>query len=495
MTAQQRNPEERPVAALLAPDIIALLDEAPADIRAETEEMHPADLADVAADYLERDQVKRFIVALGPERGARVLEYLDEELRTELIEAMDPVEAAELVAQMSPDDRADTLEELDEEHAEDILDELPAEARRDTEALLAYDPDTAGGLMTTEVVTVASDMPVEAALENVRAVARSGKKEVMNTIYATDAEKRVVGVMSLRELLAAPSGARISDIAWSEVVSVTSSADRGEVARVIANYDLLAVPVLSESGHMLGVVTVDDVIDAIQEEQTEDTQKLGGMEALDEPYMQIGLLSMIRKRAGWLSILLVSEMLTATAMQHFNDKLTEVAVLAVFIPLVMSSGGNSGSQATSLITRAMALREVELRDWWRVIARELPSGLILGCILGVIGMIRITTWQWMFNHHIALGYDYNVKRLVTVNGALTSVPVPGTWPLVALTVGAALVGIVTFGSLAGSMLPFVLKRLGFDPASASAPFVATLVDVTGLSIYFTVALIILARFF
>jgi magnesium transporter len=495
MTAQQRNPEERPVAALLAPDIIALLDEAPADIRAETEEMHPADLADVAAEYLERDQIQRFITALGPERGAQVLEYLDDELRTELIEAMDPADAAELVAQMSPDDRADALQDLDEDRAEEILEELPAEARRDTEPLMAYDPDTAGGLMTTEVVTVSSDMPVEAALESVRAVARSGKKEVMNTIYTTDAEKRVVGVMSLRELLAAPSGAKISDIAWSEVVSVTSSADRGEVARVIANYDLLAVPVLSESGHMLGVVTVDDVIDAIQEEQTEDTQKLGGMEALDEPYMQISLLSMIRKRAGWLSILLVSEMLTATAMQHFNDKLTEVAVLVVFIPLVMSSGGNSGSQATSLITRAMALREVELRDWWRVVARELPSGLILGTILGVIGMIRISTWQWMFNNHFALGYDYNVKHLVSVNGVLTSVPIPGTWPLVALTVGAALVGIVTFGSLAGSMLPFVLKRLGFDPASASAPFVATLVDVTGLSIYFTVALIILARFF
>jgi magnesium transporter len=219
------------------------------------------------------------------------------------------------------------------------------------------------------------------------------------------------------------------------------------------------------------------------------------MEALDEPYMQISLISMIKKRAGWLSILLVSEMLTATAMQHFNDKLNEVYVLTVFIPLVMSSGGNSGSQATSLITRAMALREVDLRDWWRVIARELPSGVVLGCILGAIGMIRISTWQWMFNHDIALGYNYNIKHAVTLNGVVTQVPIPGTWPLVTLTVGIALVGIVTFGSLAGSMLPFVLKRLGFDPASASAPFVATLVDVTGLSIYFTVALIVLARFF
>jgi magnesium transporter len=494
MTAQQRNPEDRPVAALLAPDIVALLDESPADIRAETEEVHPADLAEVA-EYLDREQLQHFITALGPERGAQVLEYLDEELRTELIEALTPREAAELVTQMAPDDRADALDEVDEDLVEKIIDEMPEPEAAVTESLLAFDPDTAGGLMTTEVVMVSADMTVEAALDNVRAVARAGKKEAMNTIYATDPDKRVVGVMSLRELLAAPSGARIEDIAWSEVVSVKTSADRSEVAQVIANYDLLAVPVLSESGHMMGVVTVDDVIDAIQEEQTEDTQKLGGMEALDEPYMQIGLLPMIKKRAGWLSILLVSEMLTATAMQHFNDKLAEVAVLAVFIPLVMSSGGNSGSQATSLITRAMALREVELADWWRVIARELPSGLILGCILGAIGMIRISTWQWMFEHHIALGYDYNVKHLVAVNGVMTQVPIAGTWPLVTLTVGAALVGIVTFGSLAGSMLPFVLKRLGFDPASASAPFVATLVDVTGLSIYFTVALIVLARFF
>jgi magnesium transporter len=317
-------------------------------------------------------------------------------------------------------------------------------------------------------------MTVEAALESVRAVARSGRKEAMHNIYTTDAQGRVAGVMSLRELLAAPAGAKISDIAWTEVVSVKPDAPQEEVARVIANYDLVAVPVVSESGHAMGVITVDDVIDAIQEEQTEDVQKFGGMEALDEPYMQIGLLAMIKKRAGWLSILLISEMFTTTAMQHFDVELKKVAALILFVPLVMSSGGNSGSQATSLITRAMALREVDLADWWRVALRELPSGIILGAILGTIGMIRISLWQWMFNHGIALGYDYNPH-----------------WQLIALTVGIALVGIVTFGSLAGSMLPFILRRFGFDPASASAPFVATLVDVSGLSIYFVVALIIL----
>ncbi|HEY4303395.1 MAG TPA: magnesium transporter [Gemmatimonadaceae bacterium] len=473
MTAQQRNPEDRPVAALLAPDIVALLEESPADIRAETEEVHPADLAEVA-EYLDRQQLQDFVSALGPERGAQVLEYLDEELRTELIETLTPREAAELVTQMSPDDRADTLDELDDEQVEKILDELPGPQRRDTEALLAYEPDTAGGLMTTEVVTVATAMTVEAALDNVRAVARSGKKEAMNTIYATDSENRVVGVMSLRELLAAPSGAKIDDIAWSEVVSVTPGADRAEVARVIADYDLLAVPVLSESGHMMGMVTVDDVIDAIQEEQTEAVQKLGGMEALDEPYMAMSIGGMLKKRAGWLSILMISEMFTTSALQHFDGELQKLPVLELFVPLVMSSGGNSGSQATSLITRAMALKEVELSDWWRVAVRELPSGIALGAILGVIGVIRIVIWQY-FGF-----YDYGKNGVPYLH--------------VAVTIFFALIGIVTFGSLAGSMLPFILRKLGFDPASASAPFVATLVDVTGLVIYFSVALIVLGKF-
>jgi magnesium transporter len=252
------------------------------------------------------------------------------------------------------------------------------------------------------------------------------------------------------------------------VQSVSPSADREEVARVISNYDLVVVPVVSESGHVMGVITVDDVIDAIQEEQTEDVQKFGGMEALDEPYMQISFPRMLRKRGGWLSVLLVSEMFTTFAMQHYEGELKKVAALMIFVPLVMSAGGNSGSQATSLITRAMALREISLRDWWRVALRELPTGLALGMLLGVIGMLRIAIWQ-------RLGIvSYNPH-----------------WELIAATIGISLVGIVTFGSIAGSMLPFILRRVGFDPASASAPLVATLVDVGGLVIYFTVALLVL----
>jgi magnesium transporter len=493
MTPPERNPEDRPIGALLAPDILALLEESPGDIPVETEEIHPADLADVA-ELLEREQLQQLLTALGPARAADVLEYLDEDLRTEFLEAITPRQAAELVTQMTPDDRADTLEEIDEEHVEEILSEIPAEARQETEKLLAYEPDTAGGLMTTEVVSVSADMTVESALENVRAFARAGRKEAMYAIYATDEQGRVVGVMSLRELLAAPAGAKISDAAWTEVVSVSPRADREEVARVISKYGFVAVPVVSESGHLMGVITVDDVIEAIQEEQTEDVQKLGGMEALDEPYSTISFWRMIKKRAGWLSALFLGEMLTATALASYQRYIDERTVLSLFLPLIISSGGNSGSQGTSLLIRALALREVTAKDWWRVARKELMTGLMLGLILAVIGFSRIELWQAMSSHHwtvfgIEIGHNYDVSS------APDGTPIVhlGQHFLLALTVGVALLGVVMFGTLVGSMLPFVFRGLGFDPASASAPFIATFVDVTGLIIYFNVALHILLR--
>lgn len=480
MTPRSLSPEERPVAALLAPDIIALLDDSPGDLAAETEEMHPADLADVA-ELLPEEKVGELLAALPASRAADVLEYLDEELRTQVLEAMSPAQAATLVEQMTPDDRADALVEMDEAHAEDILSEIPADARRETQRLLSYDPDTAGGLMTTEFVSVAADTSVEAALEGVRAMARAGRREAMYAIYATDPQGRISGVLSLRELLAARPGATIGDIAWMEVVSVAPHADREEVARVTANYDLVAIPVVSESDHIMGVITVDDVIDAIQEEQTEDVQKLGGMEALDEPYSQIGFFRMIRKRGVWLSALFIGEMFTATALGVYEDQIAQATVLAIFLPLIIGSGGNSGSQGTSLIIRAFALRELTLADWWRVAGREVMTGVVLGVLLATIGFARIELWQFMAEQGwqifgFSVGHDYGPQHL-----------------RVATTVALSLVGVVTFGTLVGSMLPFILRKLGFDPASASAPFVATLVDVTGLIIYFNVALLILLR--
>ncbi|CAN5579639.1 magnesium transporter [soil metagenome] len=486
MSPSKRNPEERPVGALLAPDLLAMLDEEPSLIAAETEEVHPADLADVA-EAMPFDRIPLFLAALPQDRAGAVLEYLDEELRAEVLEAMSSEQAAALVSAMTPDERADVLEELDEETADDIVEEMPEQARRETQALRLYDPDSAGGLMTTEFVSESSRTSVEEALRKVRVIARSGKREAMHAIYTTDEQGRLEGVLSLRELLAAQEGTLLADVAWTEVQSVSPRADREEVARVITNYDLVVVPVVSESHHIIGVITVDDVIDAIQEEQTEDVQKFGGMEALDEPYDQIGFWAMIKKRAVWLSALFIGEMFTATALGVYQKEIDKATVLAIFLPLIVSSGGNSGSQGTSLIIRALALREISLRDWWRVAGRELSTGLTLGLLLAVIGFFRIELWQWMADRGVSafgvlLGHNYGGTAINPLNPHL-----------VALTVALSLIGVVTFGTLAGAMLPFAMRKLGFDPASASAPFVATFVDVTGLIIYFNVALHLLLR--
>ncbi|MGH7339475.1 MAG: magnesium transporter [Candidatus Rokuibacteriota bacterium] len=452
---------------LVAPDILDLLEENPSAVAAETEELHPADLADVA-ELIPREQVAAFLAALPAARAADVLEYLAEDLRADLLEEIPTTQAAALVSQMTPDDRADALEEMDAQVAEEIVSELPAAERAETERLLQYEPNTAGSLMTTEYVSVAQSMPVDEAFNAVRVLARSGRREATYAIYATDQEGRLAGVLSLRELLAAPAGASIADVARTEVASVHPNTDRHEVARITANYDLIAVPVVSESGHLMGVVTVDDVIDVIEEKQTEDIQKLGGMEALDEPYTSISFWGMIRKRGVWLCLLFVGSFFTATAMEGFEDALSRALVLSLFIPLIVSSGGNSGSQATALIIRALSLGELTQKDWWRVALRELPTGLTLGALLGLLGVARVVLWQ-------AFGlYDYGQHY----------------WR-VGFTVGAAVVAVVTLGSLAGAMLPFLLRRFGLDPASASAPFVATIVDVTGVLIYFGVALLVL----
>ena len=466
MSPEQRA-KERSVAALVAPDILELLETEPASIAAETEELHPADLADVA-ELLPRALVPRLLTSLSPARAANVLEYLDDDLRAEVLEAMDAGQAAVLVARMTPDERADALDEMDEEAADDILEAIPEKERVETERLRQYLPETAGGLMTTEFVSVPESQTVEGALAAVRGMARAGRREAMNTVYLVDGRGALTGVLSLRELLAAPEGARIADVAWTEVVSVAATADREEVAQLTSNYDLVAVPVVDTDNRLLGVITVDDVIDVIQEEQTEDAQKFGGSEALEEPYLQSAFSDLLKKRAGWLMILFIGEMMTAGAMAYYEHEIATAVVLALFVPLIISSGGNSGSQATSLIIRAMALHEVRLSDWWRVVMREVAAGLALGSILGVLGVARVVGWQK------AGLYDYGPHYM-----------------RIALTVGISLVGVVTFGTTTGATLPFVLRRLGFDPASASAPFVATLVDVTGLVIYFSVALALL----
>ncbi len=468
------NYPDRPLAALLMPDLLELLEEAPESVAPQTEELHPADLADIA-ELMPVDRVGALLAALPKERAADVLEYLDEEFRTAVLETLSARDAATLVEEMTPDERADVLEDLDEDTADEILSELTPEAAAETERLLQYDPYSAGGLMTTEFVSVDEWITVEEALRSVRAMARAGRKEAMYTVYTTGVGGQLRGVLSLRELLAAPEGARLSELAWSEVVSVGPDTAQEEVSNIISNYDLVALPVVDAERRILGVVTVDDVIDVIQDEQTEDAQKVGGMEALDEPYMTIGLIDMLKKRGGWLAVLFVGELFTASAIHHYEGALDKLLILSTFIPLIIASGGNSGSQATSLIIRAMALGEVRLADWWRVARRELPTGFALGLLLGTLGFIRILAWQYMATGEwqlgsLTLGHDYEGLALP-----------------IAFTVSVALIGVVTFGSLVGSMLPFILRRLGADPASASAPFVATLVDVSGIIIYFTAA--------
>ena len=430
-------------------------------------ELRPADAAE-ALNSLDRVQAACVIEALPPGIATQVFNEPHLDQPAKLIEAISRERASAILAGMHPDRRAAIFRYLSETARAELTPRLDAGVRATLTQLLSYPAHSAGGIMTTDFIGVPADWTVGQTLQFINKVGGSG--EEIYSICLLDPQSKVLRhVVSLRRLVISDPAANVLSVTRPQrPITVTALTDREEVARLISKYDLLAVPVLADDGHVLGIVTVDDVIDAIIAEGTEDVQKFGGSEALDGPYLRIGFVSMIRKRAGWLCALFLSEMLTATAMQGFQSEIEKAVVLTLFIPLIMSSGGNSGSQATSLVIRALALKELSLGDWWRVASRELPAGLSLGAILGIIGMGRIALWQW-------LGlYNYGPH-----------------WGLVAVTIGLALTGIVAFGSMAGSMLPFVLRRLGFDPAVASAPFVATLVDVTGLVIYFSVAYLVL----
>jgi magnesium transporter len=434
---------------------------------------HPfADLsiADIVARLNEEDEATAamHIAELPFDRAVEVLDRAELKNGGEILLELPGKLAGEILKDMSADRAADTLRQLDGFDRSALLAHVDFETAMQLKLLLAYPEGTAGSLMTTEFVSVPSTYTVGKTLDYIREVQKS--RETVYMVLVVDPRTRaLVRIVSLREIISGePEQSILTVGAGNEPIWVAPDADREEVARLITIHDLLALPVLNARRQVLGIITVDDIIDTIVAESDEDVQKFGGVEGAVEPYLEIGFLQMIRKRAGWLSVLFLGEMLTASAMQHFEDELARAVVLTLFIPLIMSSGGNSGSQSTSLLIRALALDQLRLRDWWRVAVREIPMGLVLGGILAVLGIGRIVAWQ--------LGgiYDYGPH-----------------WDLVALTVGAGLIGIVTFGSLAGAMLPFIMKRLGFDPASASAPFVATLVDVTGLVIYFSVALVIL----
>jgi magnesium transporter len=432
--------------------------------------LYDAHTADIVVHLNEEDlDTAAAVLALLPlERSIDVFDRPELTRAGELLLDLPDELAGRILKGMSDDRAADALRQLDDTDRGELLKRVDFDTAWPLKRLLAYGEGTAGSIMTTEFVSVPATYTVGETLRHIREVERS--RETVYAIHVIDPRNRsLLRVVSLRRLITGEPEQPVLELAPDrEPIFVRADTDREEVARLISIHDLLAVPVLNDRHQVLGIVTVDDVIDAIVAESTEDVQKFGGVGATTEPFLQTGLFEMYRKRVGWLCALFIGEMLTASAMQHFSDELEKAVVLTLFIPLIMSSGGNSGSQATSLMIRALALGQLRLRDWWRVAIRELPVALALGASLGLIGALRITAWQ-------VLGiFDYGPH-----------------WTLVALTVAVGLVGIVAFGSVAGSMLPFILKRLGFDPASASAPFVATLIDVTGLVIYFSVALLIL----
>ncbi len=433
-------------------------------LHALTRNWRPGDLAD-AMEPLSGEKEAIVFRVLPREQAAHVFTYLPRQRQRELLRGLGQQEVADLFNAMPPDDRTALLEELPAQATQQMLNLLSPEERAVASQLLGYPERSVGRLMTPDFVRVLPDWTVQHALEHIRKYGVDS--ETMSMIYVIDPQGKLVDDLRLRQFLLASPNEHVSDLMDNRFVALKATDDRSVAVDAFKHTDLSALPVTDTQGVLLGIVTVDDILDVAEQEDTEDVQKIGGSEALQEPYMGISLPRLVRKRASWLVILFLSEMLTATAMGRFQNEIAKAVILSIFVPLVISSGGNSGSQASTLIIRAMAVGEVHLRDWWRVMRREILSGASLGAILGTIGFIRISTWALVF-------HQYGPH-----------------WPLLALTVGLALIGIVLWGTLAGSMLPFVLRRIGVDPATSSAPFVATLVDVSGLIIYFTVAGIVL----
>src|SRR5713226_4752293 len=459
------------VGKILIPEIKSLIDARNfGALRELFAEWPPADVAEVILDMPGDEQVIIFRV-LPHALAADVFEYLDLDAQQKLLRAMAHEQVVAILNEMSPDDRTALLEEMPSAAARQLIKLLTPEERRIAQALLGYPEGSVGRLMTPDFIAVREDWSVQEVLDYVREHGQDS--ETLNVIYVVDELGKLIDDVRIREFLLKPVAHTVRELMEKTFVSLNVHDSQQDALNVFRKYDRTALPVVDSSGVLLGIVTIDDMLDVAEEEATEDIQKFGGMEALDEPYMRISLWRMVRKRAGWLVILFLGEMLTATAMANYQDEIAKAVVLALFLPLIISSGGNSGSQASTLIIRAMALGEVALRDWWRVASREVRAGLSLGGILGAIGAARVAIWSMV-------GERYFHRQLYGPH-----------WPLVALTVGVALVGVVLWGSLSGSMLPFLLRRVGADPATSSAPFVATLVYVTGLIIYFSIALLIM----
>ncbi|ACB74202.1 magnesium transporter [Opitutus terrae] len=422
------------------------------------------DLAPHLAD-LPVEQLAMLFRVGPPELVATTFAYVPLEVQKRLLKLLSQDQAAELLNSLPPDDRTAFLNELPLDLAMQMLALLSPAERQVAQALLAYPEHSVGRMMTLDYVAVRPEWSVREALDYIRE--HGYDRETLNVIFVVDTSGRLIDDVRVRRLLLSPLDRPVRELLDGNYARLRPTDDREHALELFRQFDRVALPVTDESERLIGIITVDDMLDVAAEEATEDIQKLGGTEALDEPYLTITLGRIVRKRASWLVVLFFGEMLTATAMAYFEDEIAKAVVLALFVPLVISSGGNAGSQAATLVIRALALGEFHVRDWWRVMRRELAVGVLLGLVLGSIGFLRIALWS-----------------------AVSDVYGPH-WLGVAGTVGCALVGVVLWGSLTGSMLPLVLKRFGLDPATSSAPFVATLVDVTGLVIYFSVALVLL----
>ncbi|HVH46252.1 MAG TPA: magnesium transporter [Labilithrix sp.] len=450
------------LASLLGPDLKQVLKEDPDQVRALLDEIHPEDLADLIGE-LDADEAAELLSRLPAEDAAPIFERLDEEEQGDIAEAMPPESVAHIASEMAPDDRADLFSLLPESVGDVILEKLEQvdpEAAEDVREIEKWPETSAGHLMTTAYVSVNPNVTVRSAVDAVRAHAENHHENVYN-VYALDSKDRLLGIASLRDLLLASPIQPLNEILRTNIISVPPLEDQEEVARKMAKYDLNVMPVVDDKGNILGVITIDDIVDVLTQEQTEDVQKLGGVEPLDVPYFRTSFVSFIKKRGVWLFILFFGEFFTQTALRYYDPVFDAIKGAAYYIPLLISAGGNSGSQSSTLIIRGMAVGEIKMSDWYRILVRELAMGFVLGLGLGAFGFARVLMYR---DQHM----DF------------------------ALTVAVTLVGIVVTGCVVGAMLPIILKRVGLDPATSSTPFIASLVDVLGIIIFVHVAKVVMA---
>lgn len=422
---------------------------------------NPADIAETLSNLPADERLLAFL-KVPKEYKADVFSHLDPDFQEETIRSIGSDDVSEILNAMTPDDRTSLFEDFPDELIKYSINHLNPQERRIALKLLGYEPDSIARLMTPYYIQIRREWTVKRCLEQIKKVGR--KVETMNHLYVVDEKNRLIDDLTIGTLLLEEEDVLVSELADNHFVAINTTTSKEDAVSYFEKYDRTALPIVTEAGVLVGIVTIDDILDQIEQQNTEDIQKFGGVEALDDPYIQTHWFEMIKKRGLWLIVLFLLQLITASVMGFYENEIGKAVVLALFIPLIISSGGNSGSQAATLIIRAMALQEITIKDWWKVMKKELVTGLVLGTLLGIMGFLRIMMWQ-------KLGwFDYGEY-----------------WFFVGISAGISLAMIVLWGTLSGSMVPFILKKFNLDPATSSAPFVATLVDVTGLIIYFTIA--------